>query len=59
MSVVLIEICFVLSGFVTSCVSGYVYTEHPHLVKDVAPIVYMDETLKGCSMALSGDREYK
>jgi len=57
MSVVLIEICFVLSGFVTSCVSGYVYTEHPHLVKDVAPIVYMDETLKGCSMALSGDRE--
>ena len=39
---VIIQVCFVIAGFVSACTTGVVYTDHPSLVESVAPVVYVD-----------------
>ncbi len=39
---VIIQVCFVIAGFVNACTTGVVYTDHPSLVESVAPVVYVE-----------------
>ena len=41
---VIIQVCFVMAGLVNACTTGVVYTEHPTLVEQVAPVVYVENT---------------
>ncbi len=39
---VIIQVCFVMAGLVNACTTGVVYTDHPTLVEEVAPVVYVE-----------------
>ena len=39
---VIIQVCFVMAGLVNACTTGVVYTDHPTLVEQVAPVVYVE-----------------
>ena len=39
---VIIQVCFVMAGLVNACTTGVVYTDHPALVEQVAPVVYVE-----------------
>ena len=39
---VIVQVCFVMAGLVNACTTGVVYTDHPTLVEQVAPVVYVE-----------------